>query len=280
MPAPVASTPDLENRLLAAAVEATRAATDHARRHRDRRLEVAQDFAHDVKLSLDTECQVIAIERIRAHFPDHAVLAEESAGHGPESPPPTPGFEWIIDPIDGTVNFSHGLPHWCCSIAVRLDGRTLAGAVHAADSNELYTATRSGPALCNGVPLRVSDVTMLAKSMVMTGLDQKINPRGERFSVFSAIADSTQKTRVMGAAAVDICRVAAGQADGYFESGIYTWDIAAAGLIVERAGGRTETLASLGPHRWCFMATNGHVHEPLKKVIVEALGRPMSATKP
>lgn len=272
MPAPVTLSADMETRLLAAAVEATRAATDHARRNRHRRLEVAQDFAHDVKLSLDTECQVIAIERIRAHFPDHAILAEESAGSGPTTPPPPPGFEWIIDPIDGTVNFSHGLPFWCCSIAVRLDGRTVAAAVHAADFNELYTATRSGPALCNGKPLQVSPVDTLARSLVMTGLDQKINPRGERFSVFNAIALSTQKTRVMGVAALDICRVAAGQAEGYFESGIYTWDVAAAGLVVERAGGRTETLAALGAHRWCFMATNGLVHEPLKTVIVNALG--------
>jgi myo-inositol-1(or 4)-monophosphatase len=260
----------LEARLLAAAVEATRAATEHARANRSRRHEVAQSFAHDVKLSLDTECQIIAIERIQAHFPDHAILAEESAGNGPISPPQ--GFEWIIDPIDGTVNFSHGMPYWCCSVAVRLDGRTLAGAVHAADFNELYTATRSGPALCNGVPLQVSAVGTLAQSMVMTGLDQKVNPNGERFGVFHAIAQAVQKTRVMGAAALDICRVAAGQAEGYFESSIFTWDIAAAALVVERAGGRTETLAALGPHRWCFMATNGPVHEPLKELIAAALG--------
>lgn len=265
---------DLESRLLTAAVEAARAATDHARQNRGRRHEVAQDFAHDVKLSLDTECQNIAIERIRAHFPDHAILAEESAGTDTDPLHPTPGFEWIIDPIDGTVNFSHGLPYWCCSVAVRLDGRTLAGAVHAADFNELYAATSSGPALCNGTPLQVSSVPTLAKSMVLTGLDQKPNLRGERYSVFRAISDSTQKTRVMGAAAIDICRVAAGQAEGYFESGIYTWDIAAGGLIVERAGGRIETLDSLGPHCWRFLATNGHVHDPLKNVIMESLGRP------
>ncbi len=271
MPAPDI-TPDLEARLLAVAVEAAQAATAHARRNRHRRLEVAQGFAHDVKLSLDTECQTIAIERIRASFPDHAVLAEESADTAAESAGSAPGFEWIVDPIDGTVNFSHGLPVWCCSIAVRLDGRTLAGAVHAADFGELYTATRSGPALCNGVPLHVSDVANLGQALVMTGLDQKVSPRGERFGVFRAISDAAQKARVMGSAALDLCRVAAGQAEGYFESGIYTWDIAAAGLMVERAGGRTETLAALGRHRWCFMATNGHVHEPLKSLIVTALG--------
>jgi len=265
-------TAELEARLLDTAVTAARAATTHACRNRHRRLEVAQGFAHDVKLSLDTECQQIAIEHIRASFPDHAILAEESADTATASTPP-PGFEWIIDPIDGTVNFSHGLPFWCCSIAVRRAGRSVAGAVHAADFNELYTATQSGPALCNGAPLHVSDVADLGHAMVMTGLDQKVNPRGERFGVFHAIADAVQKTRIIGVAAFDLCRVAAGQAEGYFESGIYTWDIAAAGLIVERAGGRTETVAALGPHRWCFLATNGRVHDPLRKVIVDALGR-------
>lgn len=264
-------TPELEAQLLAAATDATRAATDHARANRARRHEVVQGFAHDVKLSLDTECQQIAIGRIRARFPDHAFLAEEQADAN-QADAPVAGFEWVIDPIDGTVNFSHGLPFWCCSIAVRLNGVTLAGAVHAADFGELYTATRSGPALCNGVPLAVSSVTQLSAAMVMTGLDQKVNPAGERFGVFRAIADSVQKTRIMGVAALDLCRVAAGQAEGYFESGIYTWDIAAAGLIVERAGGRSEILTRLGPNRWCFMATNGRIHEPLKTLIVRGLG--------
>ena len=265
-------TPDLEARLLDTAVTAARAATAHACKNRHRRLEVAQGFAHDVKLSLDSECQQIAIEHILARFPDHGILAEESADTATSATPP-PGFEWIIDPIDGTVNFSHGLPFWCCSIAVRLAGRSVAGAVHAADFNELYTATQSSPALCNGAPLHVSDVADLGHAMVLTGLDQKINPKGERYGIFHALADATQKTRIIGVAALDLCRVAAGQAEGYFESGIYTWDIAAAGLIVERAGGRTETISALSPHRWCFLATNGHVHEPLRKVIVEALGR-------
>lgn len=264
-------TPEFEARLLDTAVTAARAATDHACRNRHRRLEVAQGFAHDVKLSLDSECQKIAIEHILARFPDHAILAEESADTSTASTPP-PGFEWIIDPIDGTVNFSHGMPFWCCSIAVRLAGRSVAGAVHAADFNELYTATQSGAALCNGTPLHVSDVADLGHAMVLTGLDQKTNPRGERHGVFRAMADAVQKTRIIGVAALDLCRVAAGQAEGYFESGIYTWDIAAASLIVERADGKTETMAALSPHRWCFLATNGRVHESLRKVIVEAMG--------
>lgn len=266
-----ASDPDAP--LLAAAVEAARAATDHACRNRHRRLEVARGFAHDVKLSLDTECQTIAIERLLARFPGHAVLAEESAESETGAPAPVPGYEWIIDPIDGTVNFSHGLPFWCCSIAVRLDGRTVAGAVHAPDLNELYTATRNGVATRNGEPLRVSDVATLSHSLIMTGLDQKMTPDGGGYGSFQAIADSAQKARVMGVAALDLCRVAAGQAEGYFESSIYTWDIAAADLIVERAGGRTETLAALGPHRWCHMASNGLIHEALKALILRTRGR-------
>ena len=269
-----ASHPLSEAQLLAAAVEAAQAATTHACTNRHRRLEVAQGFAHDVKLSLDAECQTMAIERLHARFPDHAVLAEESAEGEEGAPVPVAGYEWIIDPIDGTVNFSHGLPFWCCSIAVRHAGRTVAGVVHAADLGELYTATASGPALCNGKPLAVSSVDILAKSLVMTGLDQKLSPRGARHDVFGAIAEAVQKARVMGVAALDLCRVAAGQADAYFEASIYTWDIAAADLIVERAGGKAETLAALGPHRWCHMASNGRIHAALRDLIVRSLDLP------
>jgi myo-inositol-1(or 4)-monophosphatase len=165
------------------------------------------------------------------------------------------------------VNFTHGLPYWCCSVAVRRGRQTVAGAVFAPQCDVLYTAAAGLPALCNGSALRVSSVRKLREAIVMTGLDQKVNPKMKRLALFRAIADRSQKTRVMGAAALDLCRVAAGQADGYFEAGIFTWDVAAAGLIVENAGGRTEVLGEPEPHRLLFMATNGHIHQELRTLI-------------
>lgn len=250
--------------LLKVAVTAARTAGRHAARNLARRQESILIAAHDVKLALDVECQTIAEHTILAAFPDHAILGEETAGAtAPDHSP----YVWIIDPIDGTVNFSHGLPFWCCSVAVQHKGRTVAGAVFAPALNELYTATRTGPALRNGKPIRVSGTARLESALVMTGLDQKLSRRMKRLALFKAIAESVRKARVMGAAALDACRVAAGQADAYFESGIYTWDVAAAGLVVERAGGRIETLASPGPHRLIFLASNGRIHQPMKRLI-------------
>ena len=255
-------------RLLEIVTLAVRTAGDHANRNRHRRTDTIMAAEHDVKLQLDLECQEIIWSLIRNQFPHHAILAEESADKGqPADDPHHSPYTWIIDPIDGTVNFSHGLPWWCCSVAVNFQGQTVAAAVYAPATSELFTAARGGVACCNGTPITVSGVKSLRESMVLTGLDQKFTSQDQRLSRFLAISDAVQKARVIGAAALDLCRVAAGQADGYFEAGIYTWDVAAAGLIVELAGGCVETLAKPSPHRLLYMATNGHIHGELKTLI-------------
>ncbi len=260
------------DRLLETAVRAARTAGLHALANRHRRAETVMVAAHDVKLKLDLECQEIALGIVRADFPDHAILAEESADTGqPTHNPSGSPYTWIIDPIDGTVNFTHGLPWWCCSVAVNHGDETLAGVVFAPASDELFTATRGGPAHRNGQPMAVTGVSSMKEAMVLTGLDQKMTTQMPRLSLFRDIADNVQKARVMGAAALDLCRVAAGQADGYFEAGIYTWDIAAAGLIVERAGGRAEILAKTAPHRLIYLATNGHIHDEFKVFLKDRL---------
>lgn len=253
------------SQLLETAVKAARSAGLHALDNRHRRNETVMVAAHDVKLKLDLECQAIALDVVRTDFPTHAILAEESADKGqPADDPHRSPYTWIIDPIDGTVNFTHGLPWWCCSVAVTLDGTTVAGAVFAPAFDELFTAARGAHSHCNGRPLSVSAVATMKDAMVLTGLDQKMSTRMPRLSLFRDIADTVQKARVMGAAALDMCRVAAGQAEGYFESGIYTWDVAAASLIVEMAGGKAETLAHPSPHQLMHMATNGAIHDEFK----------------
>ncbi len=258
--------------LLETAILASRTAGFHALNNRHRRLESVLVAAHDVKLKLDLECQAIAEGIVRKAFPLHAILAEESADKGqPADNPHDSPYMWIIDPIDGTVNFTHGMPWWCCSIAVTNQGQTVAGAVFAPALNELYTATRGGPSCCNGQPLSVSGVKTMKESMVLTGLDQKMTTKMPRLALFRDIADNIQKARVMGAAALDMCHVAAGQADGYFETGVYTWDVAAAGLIVEMAGGKSETLAEPSPHQIFHLATNGHIHDEFKSFLTSRL---------
>jgi myo-inositol-1(or 4)-monophosphatase len=254
------TTPDA---LLKIAIAAAKAAATHASANRRRRHEVASRSRHDVKLNLDLEAQIAALAVIRTAFPDHATLAEEDTAPRERNTE----FQWIVDPIDGTVNFSHGLPQWCSSVAVRRGDRMVAGAVCAPDVDELYTASADGPALLNGKPIRVSPVSRLDEAIVFTGLDKKVDPALKPFFYFERIALNTQKARVMGAAALDICHVACGQGDGYFEAGIYIWDVAAAGLIVERAGGTVQILRHLEGERLVFLASNGILHTGLRQLV-------------
>jgi myo-inositol-1(or 4)-monophosphatase len=258
------STPDTD-RLLACCIEAATTAGRHALANHGRRQDALSTDRHDVKLRLDVECQAIAEKVVTARFPAHAILGEESAT---DIAGPAPGAcEWIIDPIDGTVNFSHGLPQWCCSVAVRRDGRTLAGAVYAPVFDELYTASAGGPATCNGTVLAVSATDSLAAAIVHTGLDKNVAPELPPLEIFKRIAGAVQRPRIMGSAALDICYVAAGKADAYFESGIYIWDLAAAALIVEQAGGKAEILVRQADRRLCFAASNGRLHDAFKRVL-------------
>lgn len=254
-----------EQALLACAVAAAKDAGNYVLRNIARRGEVARRLKHDVKLKLDIESQARAEAVIRRHFPDHAILGEEDPEDAAR--PPVKGVEWIIDPIDGTVNFSHGLPLWCCSVAVRKGRKFLAGAIYAPVLRELYTATRSGPALKNGKKLAVSKVASISDSIVFTGVDKNIDRGVLPYTVFGKLTANVQRTRVMGCAALDICKVACGQGEGYYESGIFIWDIAAAGLIVQRAGGKVEILLEEAGNRMSFLATNGKVHGALRNLI-------------
>lgn len=265
MAAPAISYDDL----LHCAVDAATQATRHAVKNRHRRREIAAAFAHDVKLNLDSECQQKAEAVIRDAYPSHAILGEEG-DHG-ESGDST--YRWIVDPIDGTVNFSHGFSRWCCAIAVQNGDETVAGCVLGPDVDQLFTATATSEARLNGAPITVSDVRDLGQAMVTTGLDD-LRPLGyRRREILARIAESAQKVRIMGCAALDLCGVATGACDGYFEAGIFAWDVEAAGLITRRAGGRAEVLRALPlPHQFSYVASNGHIHDALHALVMAPPG--------
>jgi len=252
--------------LLSCALEAARAGGGHAMGNLHRRRKYISAAKHDIKLELDVECQKIIEKTILARHPDHSILGEEETGLDrakAEAP-----YEWIVDPIDGTVNFYHGMPFWCCSVAVRGGGKTLAGAVYAPETGETYAAAADGPATCNGRPIRVSGTETVAESLITTGLDKSEKPGSRHHAFFDAITLACRRSRILGSAALDILRVAQGHADGYFEAGIFIWDIAAAALIVERAGGRCELIGEAGGGRIRFMATNGLIHEELRATLL------------
>lgn len=258
--------------LLAVAVQAARRASHHAFAGRARRHD-ANSIAHnDVKLKLDEECQAIAIRTILDAFPDHGILAEEDTEELADLKARASEYQWIIDPIDGTVNFFHGSTRWCCSVAVRRGGETLAGAVVAPALDLVYEASADGPALCNGEPLHVSATDRPDEAMVLTGADKSEDPRRVPFRFFNAIAGAVQRPRMSGSAALDICSVAHGRADAYFEPGIFLWDIAAGDIILRRAGGTGAILRRFGGHKIAYLASNGPLHETLRQVIEPCFG--------
>jgi len=250
--------------LLDCAVSAARKAGLHALHNSARRSRTIQTFKHDVKLALDVECQQKAVASILSKFPEHAILGEEGDSCADTG---KTGFQWIIDPIDGTVNYFHGLTNWCSSVAVRYRGTVVAGAVYIPVADELYTATLDSVSRRNDTAIHVSGIQDLSKSIVMTGLDKNAGMSMAPLEIFRRISAKTQKARVMGAAAADICQVACGRAEGYYESGIYIWDIAAAGLIIERAGGKAEILTKQTENRMSFMASNGNIHSAMRKLV-------------
>ncbi len=218
--------------LLDTAICAAETAGKHALDNKARRKETSEVFNHDIKLVLDLECQRIAEKVIASEFPDHGILGEEDA-----QPNSATAYEWIIDPIDGTMNYTHDFPYWCCSIAVRHHEQILAGCVYAPEFGDYYTAHIEEPAKCNGAPIHVSDARDLDKALIFTGLSKRMESADDPiFDMFRTLALDTLKLRINGSAALDLCHVAAGSCDGFLETNLYLWDHAAASLIAQQAG--------------------------------------------
>lgn len=252
--------------LLEVAVNAAKAAGNHALNNKERRKETNETFDHDVKLVLDVESQKKAEEVIIKAFPDHGILGEEDA-----TPSQTSEYEWIIDPIDGTMNFSHGFHYWCSSVAVRKDGKVVAGCVYAPDHNHCYTAHIEDVAKRNGEPIQVSDSPSLKKSLICTGLSKEIEVQPDLyFGRFQKLTLNTKKLRLMGAAALDLCHVADGTADGFFEGSIFLWDYAAGALIVERAGGKMHIFEDTEPvGSATVVASNKNIFDDLQSIYTD-----------
>ncbi|QBG48902.1 inositol monophosphatase [Verrucomicrobia bacterium S94] len=252
--------------LLDVAVAAAKAAGGHAYNNKARRTETNETFAHDIKLVLDVESQKKAEAVISETFPEHGILGEEDA-----APNQLSDYEWIIDPIDGTMNFSHGLEYWCSSVAVRHKGEVVAGCVYAPDYDACYTAHRDDTARLNGEPIRTAQTPALKKALILTGLSKEIEVNPDLyFGRFRKLTLNTKKLRLMGAAALDLCHVADGTADGFFEGSIFLWDYAAATLIVEQAGGVTRVFQDTEPAGSAtVVASNRNIFDDLKSIYTE-----------
>jgi len=220
------------------------------------------DLVTDVDVAVERMFRALVSER----FPDHQVLAEELGG---EAAVP-PGFCWIFDPIDGTTNFTHGLPIFCSSLALEIDGVAEVAAVYDPNRRELFTAERGGGAFLNGRPLHVSATETLVDAMLVTGFPYDIHSRIEEIvGLFGAVVGRARAVRRLGSAAIDLCYIAAGRMDGFWESDLRPWDIAGGALIVAEAGGRVTNMdgsafTSRGRH---VLATNGLLHDAMLEVV-------------
>ncbi|HKA54392.1 MAG TPA: inositol monophosphatase family protein [Candidatus Binatia bacterium] len=231
-------------------------------------IEVKTDIV-DLVTNVDKAADALITGMLRAQFPTHQIIAEESAVSGQESP-----YQWYIDPLDGTTNFAHGFPHFAVSVALAHQSRMLVGVVHDPLRDETFCARRGHGATLNGKSLRVSQAPTLDQALVLTGFPYDRRKRSEFYLRFyQAFMVRTQGVRRSGSAALDLCYVACGRADAFWEWRLHPWDTAAGSLIVEEAGGKMSDFAGapfevLGEQT---LASNGPLHQEMIKVLQQVL---------
>jgi len=200
-------------------------------------------------------------------FPDHEILAEELGETSGQRRSP---YRWVFDPLDGTTNYAHGLPIFCSSLALEIDGRSAVAAIYDPTRRELFTAERGMGARVNGDPLQVSGTTTLIDALLVTGFPYDVHRgAGDLVDLFGEFLARARAVRRLGSAALDLCYVAAGRLDGFWEQHLKPWDVAAGALILEEAGGRITGIdgtpfdAAAGH----LVASNGALHDHMVAVI-------------
>ena len=257
---------------LATAIEAVMRAGDAQMARFGSAMRVEKKGAIDLVTEIDLAIEREFRDMIAARFPDHDVLGEEfgaaADGHG------APRFCWVFDPIDGTNNYAHGLPIFCSSLALEIDGRGEIGAIYDPTRKELFVGERGAGAFLNGRPIHVSKAAALVESMLVTGFPYDIHKRiPEIVGLFGEFVGRARAVRRLGSAALDLCYVAAGRMDGFWEQDLKPWDIAAGTIIVEEAGGRVTDFAGepSSSRRHQLLATNGQIHDEMLKVTEDFL---------
>ena len=257
------SRPPSNPQALAAAVDAAHQAGALMKKHLRRAKQVNESHQHDIKLELDVRCQKLITRVLARAFPSIPVLGEEGIDAASEQAV----ARWVVDPIDGTVNFAYGIPHAAVSIALQVrtaDGfHSEVGVVYDPFMNDLWTAIRGKPARLNGRIAKVSTRARLDESIVSLGFAKSQDSLKAAQADFLELTHRVRKIRIMGSAALALTYVACGRFDAYVEAGVRLWDIAAGGLIVECAGGSFVTQALPGEHRYGLIASNGLIHDQI-----------------
>ncbi|MFT4604192.1 MAG: myo-inositol-1(or 4)-monophosphatase [Rhodothermales bacterium] len=230
---------------------------------------------HDLVTEVDKRAQSLIVSAIRDTFQSHLILAEEDETHDLHPTVAESDWRWIIDPIDGTTNFTHGVPPYAVSIGVQRGANMQVGVVYDVSRDELFTGVRGGPVLLNGRPIRSSRVDDLGSALVTTGFPYREYAHVDAYlAVLKDFMREAQGVRRPGSAAVDLAWVACGRFDGFFETGLAPWDVAAGMLLVECAGGRVTDYA--GNPEAAFsrqvLASNGRIHNRMLE-LVEPMSR-------
>jgi len=221
----------------------------------------------DLVTEFDRRSERALLAGLRQRFPTHAVLAEESGAHDGAA------VRWLVDPLDGTTNFAHNYPFFCVSIAAEVAGKLTAAAVYDPVREELFTATTGGGAALNGSPIHVSPIARVEDALLVTGFPYDVREHPERIlERFTAFLLRAQGVRRDGSAALNLCYLAMGRFDGFWESHLSPWDMAAGVLILEEAGGLATNFVG-GPLDLAgkqILATNGKLHEEMKQIVTTA----------
>lgn len=247
-------------------IEATKAGAAEIMRFFQQSFTISnKEGVNNLVTEADHASEKVILNVIRQQFPDHQILAEESGKLIQDS-----AYKWIIDPIDGTVNFAQGIPLNCVSIGVEHNGKIVLGAVYNPHLNEFFLAEKGKGATLNDKPIHVSEKTETIKSCLVTGFPYTyINDSNGPIEVFERFVRKGVPVRRLGSAAIDLCWVACGRFDGFFEQKLEAWDSAAGYLIVEEAGGKVTdfTGADFSVYQHKLLATNGKIHTEMLDII-------------
>lgn len=262
--------PELLDELHELAVSAALEAAEMVRAGRREGVTVAdtKSSASDVVTLMDRRSEALLVDRILTARPDDGILGEEGSSHVGET-----GIRWVLDPIDGTVNYLYDLPSWAVSVAAEIDGITVVGVVAAPALGETYVAVQGRGARLHdayGVhPLRVNDPVELPAALVATGFGYTVERRTGQARVVEQVLPRVRDIRRGGACSVDLCSLAAGRVDAYYERGPHAWDLAAGGLVAREAGARIEGLRGAPAGEAMILAAGPHLFRPLHDLLAE-----------
>jgi myo-inositol-1(or 4)-monophosphatase len=240
------------------AIQAARASGELLRGRIDSIREVRHKGAVDIVTDVDLQSERVVCSTLLAAFPTHTILGEEGGARLGSDP----RYRWIVDPLDGTTNYAHGFPFFCVSIGLEVEGQLTLGVAYAPSLNELYVAEAGRGATVNGQPIRVSTIGELPQALLATGFPYDHAEFGRALRSFEVLSLHSQAVRRAGSAVLDLCYVACGRLDGYWEHHVEPWDVAAGALVVLEAGGEVSATdgSAFSVEGGQVLATNGLLH--------------------